>query len=329
MPPSRDVTFRLVVGAPALAALLLTTGCATRVRHFALDAGARSRIHSPKTVVSMSQRVLHARYGTVTLPAYHDVDLGNPLADALGAAIAALIVSSIEGHINSSNREQAESAAWPIRDSLLGFDARAALGAALTRELAQLEWLEGNTVEMIPPRTSSDPRTVLKRAWESGADVVLLVEVEYGLTPSFGALVVTAKVGLASRTEPKARPVVLYSNVFSASASLVAGPAGQPSLQDAARQWEEHSAQVMRNALDGAIADLGRMIAWDLEQGAPPGGSYWGPPGARQERGVTLEGHPTMSGYVVRVEHGRAWLRLPSGELCSVADPSLPVENHP
>ena len=116
-------------------------------------------------------------------------------------------------------------------------------------------------------------------------------------------------------------------------------------MAEAAQLWANNGGQNARRALNGGIAELARMIAFDLAQGGPPNATdptatYDEPPGAKVLTTVGKYGTGSANGFVVREENGgdaravglglvgphgapcnwRSWLRLRSGELSSVGE---------
>src|SRR5687767_6511852 len=117
-----------------LGVLLLATGCGVaRVRHASMSDEQRAQIRSARTIVNLPQDMLRADHHTVPLMAPAPTWASHLSPQGLAAAsIVTLIADAIAISINASNHATAEVAAWPIRDTLLGYDPRAALCAALS-----------------------------------------------------------------------------------------------------------------------------------------------------------------------------------------------------
>jgi hypothetical protein len=298
------------VGALTVGVLLLTAGCATPTR-VALSDTRRAQIGSAKTIGGLSQQ-----------------ELGVSIVVSTGGAGFGLIGAIIDSSKNNSRVKTAEAAAAPVRDALVGYEPGVVLKAVLSRELAPLKWLKGNTVEV--RQLADSPKAVAELVKQSGKDVVLLVQTDYRLTPSFGGLVITAKVSLLPPPVPSsgeseqagepATPKAIYFNTLTTAAPLPGWTGQEIALEVAAKLWAENGGQKARRALDGGMADLARMIVFDLEQAGNGDGHYKGPPDAKQMKATGKYGSETVTGFVVRQENGHSWVRLPSGELNSVGE---------
>lgn len=295
------------LSALALGALLASTGCATATR-VGLSDSQRAQVGSVKTVAALSQQ-----------------ELGVAIVESKAGAAYGIIGAVIDSSVNNSRAKTAEAAVVPVRDALVSYDAAAALGAALNRELRPVPWLKRNVVETRAlPDTKAAVAELLKKG---GADMLLLVQTDYRLAPDFGALVVTAKVSLLPRPAPSTAdaeeggeppaPAPVYFNTLTTSTLLPGFKKGM-SLDDAARLWAANGGQGARRALDGGLGDVARMIAFDLQQGPPEKSAYEPPAEAKTVEVSANYASGNAQGYVVRTDGGRSWVRLRSGELSSV-----------
>jgi hypothetical protein len=298
--------------------LLMATGCATPLRVGVTD-DRRTQIASAKTISALSQQ-----------------EIGTSINAADSHGQFGLVGTVIDAAVNNSQVKTVEASVVPVRNALIGYDPGLALGARLTRELGPLKWLKGNSVEVVQLGDSS-PAAVADLVKKSDKDAVLLALCEYRLVPSFRTIVMTAKVSLRPRPAPRsadgaaqaedAPPDVLYFNQITASVTLP--PKAKLTRDQAAKQWAENDGRRARRALDVAIAELARMIAFDLDQ--QPSKSYDPPEGAKKMKVLGKDELKThiVTGYVVRQENGRSWVRLRSGELKSVGHlaEQLPAES--
>ena len=303
------------------AAILLSTGCAGATRVVLNDA-ERAQIGSARTVGALSHQ-----------------ELGVSVVASTGGAGFGLVGAIIDSSVTNGRVKDAEAAVVPVRNALVGYEPGNALGAALTRELAPIPWLKRNTVEVRQLPDSKAAVADLVKA--SNTDVVLLVQTDYRLTPQFDAMMITAKVSMlaakpaapaqaqpAGDVEPGSQPdgpKPIYFNTVSTSAPLSGFTAEKTTMAEAAQLWANNGGQNARRALNGGIAELARMIAFDLAQGGPPNATdptatYDEPPGAKVLTTVGKYGTGSANGFVVREENGRSWLRLRSGELSSVGE---------
>jgi hypothetical protein len=286
----------------------MATGCATPLR-VGLRDDRRTQIGSAKTIAALAQP-----------------EIGTSINEADSRGQFGIVGVVIDAAVNHSQSKTAEAAVVPVHDALVGYDPRHALGAALTRELGPLNWLKGNSVEVMQLGDSS-PNAVAGLVKKSDRDALLLALCEYRLTPSFRTIVMTANVALYPRPAPHSsdgaaqaedeatRP--LYFNEITASVTLPGKAVAKLTKDQAAKLWAENDGRRARRAIDVAIVELARMIAFDLDQ--PPSESYAPPEGAKKMKVLgkdELKVH-VVTGYVVRQENGRPWVRLRSGELKS------------
>jgi hypothetical protein len=144
-------------------------------------------------------------------------------------------------------------------------------------------------------------------------------------------VVVTAKVSLLSckaappptADGPAEEPKPLYLNTFVTSARL-SGFAEGTTAEQAAAMWAADGGRPVRVALDGTIDELARMIAFDVVQSGPAGATspsdkYEQPADAPRLTSVGPYATGVLTGYPVRQEKGRSWLRVATGELAAVA----------
>ncbi|HUL60753.1 MAG TPA: hypothetical protein VLU43_15840 [Anaeromyxobacteraceae bacterium] len=289
----------------ALVFLQMTTGCA-HAKRVALDEPQRNQIGSARTVASLSGQ-----------------ELGVSVVMSTGGAGFGLIGALVDSAVTNSRAKAAEAVAAPIRDALVDYDAGAALGGALKKELAPLAWLKKNTVDV--RRVADTKEAVAELVKQSGTDVVVLVQTDHRLTPAFDAIVITAKVSVLPRAPTQAAgdegsgPAPLYLNTISTAATLPGFVEARTTLEQASQLWADGRGRTARRALDGGMAELASMIAFDLAEHGPAGASlYEAPPDARQATVIGAYGNGTATGFVVREANGRAWVRLPTGELSAI-----------
>jgi hypothetical protein len=275
-----------------------------------LGEGQRAQIGSARTIGSLSQQEL--RISVVA---------------SSGGAQFGLIGALVDSAVTNSRVKSAEAAVVPVRDALVDYDAAAALGATLKKALAPVVWLKGNSVEVRP--VAADPKAVMELVRQIGTNVVLLVQTDYGLSPTFDTMVITARVSLLPRpgsgpaqpseSEDDKAPPPLYFNTVYVTARLPGFVAGHTTLEDAAKLWALNRGQSARRALDGGMDELASLIAFDLEQAGPGDGSstYHGAAGAAEATVIGKYGSGAATGFIVRKASNRSWVRLRSGELCS------------
>jgi len=289
-----------------ITATLLAIGCAKPTR-VPLRAELRTQINSVRTMAGFQQQ-----------------EIGSTINSAQGATAGqfGLIGAFVEMGIDSSRTKSAESAIVPVRNALIGYDPGTTLAAALKNELAPLAWLKGNTIEV---KAVGDTTVVQGWLEKCGADVLLVIRPNYSLTPKFDGVLVTAEVSLHPRNAPLTEaqrpldklPGVLYYNDFTTTHTLADWPSPAPKdLEEAAKLWSADKGQKGRAVVDAGMAELARMIAYDLEQPGSTEDRYEAPAGAKTVR-VNWKGY-NQAVPVVHEGNGRVWARHSWGSLYSL-----------
>lgn len=298
----------------SLLSALALAGCATP-RRVALPP-TLPEVGSASTVAALTKREI----GT-------DIVRSNA-SDGLGASaglIGGLIGGVIDASVNSSRAKAVESAVGPVRDALLKFDLVGALSESLRQELVAVPWLQNQTVEV---REVSDSKAAANLPKDIKADLVLLVDTSYHLSPSFDQIVVSARVSvhphgkaLTSFAQDKdGLPKLIYLNYISSSWGAE-GCSPQAGLTNNAAHWAAEDGKAAKAALASGLRELALLIAYDLAQPARPENRLYKRPVNAKVR--TVSSVPSnlviqrVDGYVEKKEGIRDWVRLPAGELCA------------
>ena len=303
-----------------LGALLLTTGCATASRVPLGEANAQ-RLKTVRPVVALSQQELK----TSIVPSTSGVAFG-------------LIGAIIDTSTNNSNAKSAEEKVIPVRNALIGWEARDVLRQALEREVVPVAVLKASKIEVRQLPDTKDAVAALVAGTKE--DALFLLQTDYRLSPTFDRMVITAKATLipaqiaatevekAAATEratagDNSGPKPLYANTFVTSAALPGFVAGKTTMEEAAAMWAGERGRAARSALDGGVNELARMIAFDVVQAGPagkidPNATYDAPPDAKPVTSVGPQAVGRLDGFAIRQENGRVWLRASTGELAAV-----------
>jgi len=238
-----------------------------------------------------------------------------------------------------------------VRAAMAGLDAADMATRAISKELSKLPLFQQASYEARRDRTLSPPdssefqldpgtETLRRRSNryleakpvatildETEQDAVLIVDVFYVLTPDADHLVVTALAKLFP-TEAARSPVLrefgkqkdrwdprpsLYS-VFLFTAMAV--PEGEGT--NAAR-WAADGGAAARRAVENGMQELGRLLAYDLQQGGPERRlGLYGPEGSKSTR--LYQFGQIDDWWVLREEQGggRTWYRDDEGCIGSV-----------
>lgn len=294
------------------------SGCVPQVTtRTPLSDAHRQAIRSSRIVANVGQDALEATYEESNGGAAAGTGFG-----LLGAVVGAVIDAGVSKH----RADTASATVAPVQALLAGFDPSSVAQATLQRELSGVGILQPAKVEVW--HEPSLGRTRVATLLDQGeADAVLVVDLRYRLSLKLDHLIVGAIVAIyptkaASADELRtlaSSPSIndlqpcpaLYRNAFVTSLPAPPGPgiAG----------WTMDGGAAARSAIEGGLAEIARMLAWDLEQGGPPGSSY-AVPGAklveRREFGLPLLWYPATT------RGSRTWLRAPGGELASTGAPT-------
>jgi len=280
---------------------LFVSGCASPSR-ISLDQSKKSQIHATECVVGLQQQEITA-----------DINQSNISQATGGGLIAALI----DAGINNSRTKDAEQEIVPVRDALVGYDIGQTLKQSLQTSLKNPDWLHLNSIDV---RQVTDEAACKVWLTNSKGDVLLLVRPHYRLNAAFDHLTVSLGVYLQAR--PKANGAdsdnpTLYFNSFSCVTPLLTtGASGMP-RSEAATLWAANSGKRARQVMDESLAEVIRMLAFDLDQSNPPDKNLFKAPDNAETR-VVSNGQVAQAGYVTHTENNRIWVRLPGGELYSL-----------
>lgn len=225
---------------------------------------------------------------------------------------------------NHARTTALRSGAAKVEEALGAFDVRPRLKAALEQELGKHPLFQGAEVEVSQQGPLSDEAVLAK----GGADAVLVVDLWYAFNDHLEFLIVGATVTLlptASAADPALKKAFgagtsalsvtpLYRNLFVTSI-----PAPGEGDEDEVERWTVGDAAPARLGIEGGVVEVARMLAWDLDQGGPPGGrrSYPVPRESKVELpqlGVHFEAAPVLK------QAERVWYRNDDGVLGSMGD---------
>jgi hypothetical protein len=291
---------------PALA-LALLAGCG-QLHRTPLSDEYRKAITTSKAVGNLSQQEIAT---SIERSGY-------------GAAIGGLLGAVVDTVVENNRAGDAEAGAAVLRDLLTGYDPRPIAKAALERELAKSTTLKGPAVEL-RQETKLDRTTLTAFVDAAGTDAVLVMDLDYRLSPKFDFITVTGVASLLP-TRAAAAPVLkqlastpsseqnlpsplLYRGVFFSTFPAPTGSAG-------IERWTADKGVAAKVAIEGGIAEVVRMVTWDLEQEGPKG-AFYEVPGARTQ---VVKPFGLAQWLLLDTQDGRTWYRATTGELASVGE---------
>ncbi|MFT3866989.1 MAG: hypothetical protein QM715_00695 [Nibricoccus sp.] len=297
--------------APVILALSLFSGCATAPRIPLTTAG--SQIAPSQVLLGIDTQEI----GTSIDPS------------AAGAAAGGLIGAIVDLSIENSRAKKAEQAIIPVRNALIGYDATAALCAAVQKEIGSVDWLKSAQIQVTQTAGQNSAKVLLSKA---PGDAVFVVNVEYYLTPKFDGIIVAARVELHARSAALIKKgekreadgaSLLYYNKLSVVSHL--GTAASTDKEPNAKLWAEENGKKAKDALDTGLSEVAKMLVFDLTQpGTKDHALYEPPANTKPDRVVPISSRGGSSlamimvnGYIVHTDDIRVWVRTPSGELVS------------
>lgn len=224
----------------------------------------------------------------------------------------------------SINANRAEKDITFVRDALVNYQPGDVLATDLRKTLAALP---GFAWAQIDTRQIADNKSFNAWVAETGNNSVLLVDLDYSLSPTFTALEVAATVWIHPGTGrlagiPASRPDLPSFVYFNSFGVTVPFPFHQGwsinAMQEWAKQWSQNDGQIIRSALNRAFQELASMIAYDLTNTpAPSDNQLYGAFGA--EKGwAGLTDPPAVRGDIEHKANGRIWVRAETGELYAI-----------
>lgn len=289
-------------GASALV-LALSVACVVPAVRIPLDAARRTMITSTATLAAVPQDEIHA-----TIEASQG-----------GVMFAGLLGAAFDAGANLARMDAALAEVAPLKDALVFYDPRSTVQSVLGAELPKIGLLQGTKLELT--RKPAFDKVTLGGVMENaGTDAVLVISFRYELSSDFKHIVVSSTATLlptkaAASPELKQLAAAPSPNGVLPCQALYRGYFMTSLPAPGGGRWTADLGAAAVTAIDGGIAEVVRMLAWDLEQGAPQDGRYAsGAPAAYLQFGVP---RPWAS---VRDVNGRHWLRSSMGELVSVGE---------
>lgn len=289
--------------APPLLLALLGVGCVPNIVRTPLADAHRKAIVSSKTIGNVSQD-----------------ELGTSIEESSGGrVVGGLLGAAIDEAVNLGRADSARAAVGQLRDALFDHEPKQTAQRALTEEVKKVGVLQATKLEF-QSETRRDRRTVSAIIERAGADALLIIDFDYRLSPDFEFIVVGCVATLfpaPAATSPELKrladspgplPPVLYRGVFLSSMQVPPGE-GTP-----VARWSANRGALAREAIDGGIAEVVRMFAWDVDQAGASGDSY----AARGVAFVQFEEFGLAKLYPVGPRESRTWYRADSGEVVSI-----------
>jgi hypothetical protein len=291
-------------------AVTFLTGCVGPVR-VPISSDSRTQLGEVKGIVGLQQQEI----GT-------EINASNVSAATGGGLIGAIVDASID----DARAKKAEAEVAPVRDALINYQPGSVLAADLQKALATVPSVNPSHIDV---RQVIDLDTTTKWIHGAGGASVLLVRLSYKLSPNFGSIIATAEVSLHAGGDRLAKvvqskpdlPPLVYYNVLSSTDTLF-GLSDSSTLDGIAKLWAANGGRPAQTTLDAELQELAAMIAYDLMAPSPPDGKSYKAPETAELRQVPvygMPGCPFQDGYTEHKENGRAWVRLPRGELSAIA----------
>lgn len=308
-----------------VAALVFLAGCASPTNRVPLTPEVAGKLQSAHTRVVANQREVTAEItGSNVAGAAIGATSAVPGGFLVGALIGA-IASGTDSVIENRQAKKAEELVTPIRDRLVEADTPKALAEAIRAQLAGLPGFD--PANLVLDRDSQVKKETVK-SWVEAAPGknLLLVQANYSFSADFSTLtlglsaaVLTADPTLsASGTSKSYKLPSLYENYLACRMRLKS-----PGLMaDNAAKWAHPDTDV-RARFDEGVAELARLLAYDLRQGAvvvdKKNAQYTVPVrGLGNAFVANGRGLPNAMAAYERSEGSRRWVRALTGELFSL-----------
>ena len=237
-------------------AVILFSGCATSYTPLTME--AKSNIQSSEIILDLKQQELYAEIEKADSSA----------ASAQFGLLGALIGTVVDSTINSSRSETAETMVAPIRNSMVDYNFGQALEDTLAVELKSLSFLNIQHISQVHSQDSEESTKLIEN---SQADVVLTLNTVYYLTPNFRTLKIISNIKahpntdilkvIVKKTDSNSDIPLLYQNSFTYEYSLKTSTS---TLDEAVNNWAENNGRLIRKAVNQGVAELAKMIAYDL-----------------------------------------------------------------
>lgn len=292
------------------ASLVLLSGCASPYRT-ALSPGASGALGSTTGIVTTEQHEI----GTTIRP-----------STGGGIAVGGLIGALVDSAANATSAGRMEKAVAELRQAMLGFEYENVFTETVAERFAVGPDLVVTPVVLQRDKNVKALGAIVKGA---GGDAVMVVFLNYVMSPDFAHVVVSADTLLCARSDALAKQAtaqtygsasvpVLYRNRFQSTWTLppeIAVVDG--SREGMAAAWSTDGATPARNVLALAASELATMIAWDLAQ--PAAKDYRPRKGEATFVSLYRGGAELQSsGATAKTGPGRRWIRLTDGCLSAL-----------
>jgi len=288
---------------------LSITGCASTYRVY-MPQNARKQVQSANIVVVVPQQEIYADF----------LKANTSGASGQGGLIGALISTAIDAAYNTSQSNKAEELVVPVKDSIMDYEFRRKLKSQVDSQLAVLPWLHSHRARI---ESDIDEEEIAALIAGSNESVLLLMKVDYHLTPGLKELKLTSTVTIypiddelkvtASKRNPDEKVPLLYRNRF---VFLSPCPDTYLSANEAALVWSADKGRITRAAMDEGVYEVSRMLVLDLDAAkAAADAESKGPVEKPAREKVEYGGH---TGTLVAETSERAIIRIADGELYSV-----------
>lgn len=320
------MSFRAIPAAALCLGFLLLVDPASTVAldRQPLEEEHRGAIGTVTVVANQLQTTIAATYDLVGV--FGLTKPGPMFADsAITVANTRANISAHQLYAAESRSKEAIKLATPLIDAMDVVVIAPQASAAIQRELSKLDPFQKASFR--PAYDQPSPGVLRTRLEQTETDALLLIDCRFYLSPSGNEVVVVAESLMFPSAEASA-PVLkelrklipisglpaplLYRNVVFASMSAPPGDG------TAIERWAADGGAAAKRAVEGGVAEIARLLAFDLQQGAPTGGSSYKVPGAKK---LSLPQFSTSgTWFVIRDEQGRVWAREKNGRLGSIGE---------
>lgn len=225
----------------------------------------------------------------------------------------------------SLNANRAEKDITFVRDALVNYQPGEVVATDLRGTLATLP---GLALAHIDTRQITNDEDFNTWTAEAGNNSVMLVDLDYSLSPDFTAVEVAATVWIHPGTGRLAGipangpdlPSFIYFNSFGVTVPFPSHQGWSVNeIQERAQQWSQNNGQIIRATLGSAFQELASMIAYDLNHTpAPANNELYDAPRGAEKGWAGLTDPPAVRGYVEHKANGRIWVRAESGGLFAI-----------
>ena len=242
---------------------LVLSACAQTPYHIPITSNIHKNIDSTSVNIGLNQEEIYMKFRAANSSGSQFGFLGD------------LIALLVDSAINSSESEDAEKLAKPIKDALIDMNFAKEISTALSKEIKSLKWVSFKNAKIISSYDNKSKDLVKK----SGSSAVLVIRPDYYISENAKSFKMDTSVTLypnnsnlnmiSSTERPDEEEKIIYRNKLHFTYAF---PVGKKLITDKKlliKKWAENKGKYIKYAIRKGVAETAKMLAIDLSKVVP------------------------------------------------------------